>query len=70
MDDIVLTVKWKLEQEARRCRELWEDEDGIGTIELVLILVVLIALVSIFKTQITAIINSILTKVKNNADAI
>lgn len=33
-------------------RAFWADEDGVGVIEVVLILVVLIGLVIIFKTQI------------------
>lgn len=37
---------------------LWE-EDGIGVVEMILILVVLIGLVIIFKKQLTEIVNSI-----------
>jgi Flp pilus assembly pilin Flp len=40
-------------------RELWEDESGIGTVEMILILVVLIGLVLIFKKQMTTIVNNI-----------
>lgn len=36
-----------------------KDNRGIGTVELILILVVLIALVLIFKEQMTSIVNSI-----------
>ena len=36
-----------------------EQEDGVGVIEVVLILVVLIGLVIIFKGQITALLNDI-----------
>ena len=35
------------------------DERGIGTVEMILILVVLIALVLIFKDQMTSLVNSI-----------
>ena len=38
---------------------LWLDEDGIGTVEIILILVVLIGLVLIFKKQLTSLVNDI-----------
>lgn len=41
------------------CKEIWEDEAGIGTVELILILVVLIGLVLIFKKQLTSLVNDI-----------
>lgn len=40
-------------------RNLWLEEDGIGTVEMILILVVLIGLVIIFKKQLTTLVNSI-----------
>ena len=40
-------------------RRLWKEEDGIGTVEMILILVVLIALVIIFKNQLTSLVNEI-----------
>lgn len=41
----------------------WKEEDGIGVVEMILILVVLIGLVIIFKTQLTALVNSIFDKI-------
>ena len=40
-------------------RELWQDQDGIGTVEIILILVVLIGIVLIFKKQLTDLVNNI-----------
>ena len=37
----------------------WEDESGVGVVEMILILVVLIGLVLIFKRQLTNIVNGI-----------
>ena len=37
--------------------EFWKDEEGIGVVEIILILVVLIALVLLFKEKITAVVN-------------
>jgi len=44
-----------------------EDESGITTIELVLILVVLISLVLIFKTTLTELLNTIFGQIKTQA---
>ena len=41
---------------------IWE-EDGMGTVEIILIIVVLVGLVIIFKSQITQIINSLFQKI-------
>ena len=38
-------------------KEFCREEDGIGVVEIILILVVLIALVLIFKDKITAVVN-------------
>lgn len=51
-------------------KRFMEDNRGIGIVEMILILVVLIAVVLIFKTQITAIIESAFSSIKGNADAI
>ncbi|MBP5330869.1 MAG: holin, BlyA family protein [Lachnospiraceae bacterium] len=46
------------------------DNSGIGVVELVLILVILIALVVIFKNQITRIVTDAFNSITNNADTI
>ena len=38
-------------------KELWKEEEGIGVVEIILILVVLIALVLLFKEKITTVVN-------------
>ncbi len=45
----------------------WKEEDGVAVVEIVLILVVLIALVLVFKDQITSVLNTILSKVKDQS---
>lgn len=40
-------------------KELWKNEEGIGTVEMILILVVLIGLVLIFKKQMTTLVENI-----------
>lgn len=51
-------------------REFFEDESGVGVIEVVLILVVLIGLVIIFKQQLTSIVNSIFKKITSQSNSI
>lgn len=40
-------------------KDLLFEEDGIGTVEMILILVVLIGIVLIFKKQLTTLVNNI-----------
>lgn len=51
-------------------KHFFREEDGMGVIEVILIIVVLISLVLIFKNQLTSIINSLLTKVRTKANGI
>ena len=51
-------------------KRFFMEEDAVGTVEIILILVVLIALVAIFKTQALALVRNLMTKVTNNARAI
>ena len=46
------------------------EEDAVGVVEIILILVVLISLVAVFKKQLTSLVNSILSKVTKNSNAI
>lgn len=41
----------------------WKEEDGMGTIEVILIIVVLVGLVLIFKEQMGNIIESLFSKI-------
>lgn len=45
----------------------WQEEDGVGVVEVILILVVLIALVLIFKTQLTSLVQSIFSNITSGA---
>ena len=50
-----------------KIKELFLEEDGIGTVEMILILVVLIGIVLIFKDQLTALVESIFKTIKSKA---
>lgn len=47
-----------------------EDDRGIGVVEVILILVVLIGLVVIFRDQLTGIMNSIFGRIAEDANAL
>lgn len=51
-------------------KRLLEDESGIGVIEIVLILVVLIGLVVIFRTNINTLLNTIFDSINSQAEGI
>lgn len=48
----------------------WKDDRGIGVIEIVLILVILIALVLVFKNEITAIVTNAFARISGDANSI
>lgn len=54
----------------RNIRNFIKEEDGMGSVEVVLIIIVLIALVAIFKDGVTQVMDSIVKKMKSNANAI
>ena len=49
----------------RVIKQFLREEDGIGVVEVILILVVLIGLVIIFRTQLTSIVNTIFSKINS-----
>ncbi len=49
------------------CVEFMKDDSGLGTIEIVLILVVLIGLVLIFKKQMRSLLESIFKQINSSA---
>ena len=44
-------------------KDLLKEEEGMGTVEIILIIVVLVGLVIIFKEQITEVVESIFSKI-------
>ncbi len=48
-------------------RAFFQEEDGVGVIEVVLILVVLVGLVIVFKGQINTLLQSIFTEINKQA---
>ena len=51
-------------------RQFIKEEDGMGTVEVILIIIVLVGLVVIFKEKITEIVNSIFDKITSQTKKI
>ena len=51
-------------------RQFVKEEDGMGTVEVILIIVVLVGLVIIFKDQLTKIVNNLFNKITTQTNKI
>lgn len=67
---IVNCLKQHMEAFKKRAVNLCQDNRGIGTVEVILILVVLIGLVVIFRDQLTTIINNIFDRIVNDTNSL
>ena len=54
----------------RNIKDFIRDEEGMGTVELILIIVVLISLVIIFKEQLVNLVESVFEKIVRQANTI
>ena len=61
-----------LEKEERmfHFRSFLKEEEGVGVVEIILILVVLISLVLIFKSQLTSLVKSIFGKIVSQSNGV
>ena len=57
-------------KQIKRFLEFMKEEKGIGVVEVILILVVLIGLVIIFKSQLTSLVESIFEKITSESGRI
>ena len=53
-----------------QAKAFMEDEQGVGVVEIILILVVLISLVILFKGQLTSLVTGILSKITSQSNSI
>lgn len=51
-------------------KDFLQEEDAVGVVEIILILVVLIGLVMIFKDQLTSLVENILSKITKQSNSI
>lgn len=57
-------------RELKGMREFLAEEEGMGTVEVILIIVVLVGLVIIFKDQITKIVNNLFDRITSQTGKI
>ncbi|MCR2049890.1 hypothetical protein NSB25_21795 [Acetatifactor muris] len=57
-------------KELKGMREFFTEEDGMGTVEVILIIVVLVGLVIIFKDQITEIVEKLFEKITTQTETV
>jgi Flp pilus assembly pilin Flp len=70
MENIRKDIRDKFVENKTEIMEFVDNEDGVGVIELVLVLVVLIGLVIIFKTQITQLLNNIFKEINSQSQEV
>lgn len=51
-------------------KDFYNDEEGMGVVEIILIIIVLVGLVILFKSQITSLIQTLLAKMTTQAKKI
>lgn len=51
-------------------KKFWDEEDGVGIIEIILILVILIMIIVLFRTKIVSIINEAFTEIEGGGTVI
>ena len=71
---IILVSSLNSKKGGKKMLKTWKDflkeEEGMGTVEVILIIVVLISLVMIFKEQLTKLVESIFEKIVKQANKI
>lgn len=63
-------VTKRKEESLKGLRELLTEEEGMGTVEVILIIVVLVGLVIVFKNQITQIVANLFNKISTQTGKI
>ena len=54
----------------RKVKDFFREEDGMGTVEVILIIVVLVGLVLIFKDRLIGIVNSLFQKITSQTNEV
>ena len=69
-EEKMVRLIWIIKNQNELIRRFVEEEDAVGVVEIILILVVLIGLVIIFKEQLTELVQSILSKIAKQSNSI
>ncbi len=60
----------KQKEALKGMREFIQEEEGMGTVEIILIIVVLIGLVIIFKDQLRSLVNTVFEKITQDSNTV
>lgn len=63
-------VKRKKEKKLKGFQDFLREEEGMGTVEIILIIVVLIGLVIIFKTQLRSLVEKVFEKITADSSTV
>ena len=63
-------VKVKKERNLKGMKDFLREEEGLGTVEIILIIVVLIGLVIIFKAQLRSLVETVFEKITSDSNTV
>ena len=63
-------LKRRKEERLKGFRNFLQEEEGMGTVEIILIIVVLIGLVIIFKTQLRSLVEKVFEKITTDSNTV
>ena len=63
-------LKMKNERYLKGIKDFLREEEGLGTVEIILIIVVLIGLVIIFKNQLRSLVESVFEKITSDSNTV
>lgn len=63
-------LKRKEKRNLKNLRDFLREEEGMGTVEIILIIVVLIGLVIIFKTQLRSLVQKVFEKITKDSNTV
>ena len=63
-------LKRRKEERLKGFRNFLQEEEGMGTVEIILIIVVLIGLVIIFKTQLRSLVEKVFEKITKDSNTV
>lgn len=63
-------LRRKEKRNLKNLRDFLREEEGMGTVEIILIIVVLIGLVIIFKTQLRSLVEKVFEKITKDSDTV
>lgn len=70
MEGVTRNLKRGVELAKAELTKFWKDEDGMGSVEIILIIVVLVGLVLIFRGQVTKLVEGAFKQIKGDNDKI